>query len=259
MAALEARLERDYTYSLEFERGGATRRAEEDFDPLLHFLFEEREGHCQYFASALVLLARASAVPARLVTGFRVAEYNRFGDYHIVRERHAHAWVEAYLPEEGWVTFDPSPLRSFEAASAATTPLLPALFDWAALALQRSGPEPLLIALVVVMVGIQLRRMGRGRSRARTDRVPKARPPRELDDLLGRLRNFGWPRADSETLESFAGRLSAVAEGSGPPIARADALLLRYAALRYGEFGDANALARDVHAWLARRPERVDG
>ena len=254
MAALQSRLERDYTYSLEFERGGAAARAATDFDPVLHFLLEEPEGHCQYFASALALLARASDVPARLVTGYRVAEHNPLGEYHIVRERHAHAWVEAYLPERGWVTYDPSPLQSFEGASVATTPFLPALFDWAALAVQRSGPEPLLIALVVVMAGIQLRRMRGGRSRVQANRRATAQPPRELEALLGRLRELGWPRAESETLESYASRLSGVAIAKATPAAGADKLLRRYAAYRYGECGDPRALTRDARAWLAHRP-----
>ena len=254
MAALESRLERDYTYSLEFERGNAEERAAADYDPVLHFLLEEPIGHCQYFASALVLLARASDVPTRLVTGYRVAEHNRFGDYHIVRERHAHAWVEAHLPERGWVSFDPSPLRSFESAFADNTPLLPALFDWCALAMQRNGPEPLLIALVVGMAAIQLRRLRRGKSGDRKVRAVASRPPRELEALLDKLRSIGWPRAESETLESYAGRLSGMSGVDGASTANADDLLMRYAALRYGEFGDARALASDVRNWLLRAP-----
>ena len=215
---------------------------------------EEPVGHCQYFASALVLLARASDVPARLVTGYRVAEHNRFGDYHIVRERHAHAWVEAYLPERGWVSFDPSPLRSFETASAAETKLLPALFDWCALALQRSGPEPLLSSLVVVMAVIQLRRIRRGKPRNRKNHAVASRPPRELEALLGKLRNLGWPRAESETLESYAGRLSGICGANAASTDDAHELLMRYAALRYGGFGDAHALASDARDWLVRAP-----
>jgi len=254
MAALESRLERDYTYSLEFERGNNEARAAEDYDPVLHFLLEEPVGHCQYFASALALLARASGVPTRLVTGYRVAEHNRLGDYHIVRERHAHAWVEAYLPERGWVNFDPSPLRSFETASARNTPLLPALIDWCALAVQRSGPEPLLIALVLGMAAIQLRRIRRGKSGDRKIRAVASRPPRELEALLGKLRDKGWPRAESETLESYASRLSRMGGANAASTANADNLLTRYAALRYGELGDALALARDVRGWLSRTP-----
>jgi transglutaminase-like putative cysteine protease len=79
-------------------------------DALEDFLFRYRSGHCEYFASAMVLLLRSQGVPARLVTGFLGGEYNPFEGYTIVRDSNAHAWVEAYLAEEGgWRTFDPTP------------------------------------------------------------------------------------------------------------------------------------------------------
>jgi hypothetical protein len=57
----------------------------------------------------MVLLLRSQGIPARLVTGFLGGEYNPFEGYYIVRDSNAHAWVEAYLPGEGWRTFDPTP------------------------------------------------------------------------------------------------------------------------------------------------------
>jgi hypothetical protein len=73
------------------------------------FLFDVRKGHCEYFASALTIMLRQLAVPARLVNGFRTGEYNRFGDAWIVRQYDAHSWVEAYFPPYGWIEFDPTP------------------------------------------------------------------------------------------------------------------------------------------------------
>lgn len=99
---LERRLLDDYDYTLEFiGRGGDA--------PLEHFLFEARRGHCEYFASALVLLLRAEEIPARLVTGFYGAERSYWEEGWIVRQANAHAWVEAYLPSGGWMTLDPTP------------------------------------------------------------------------------------------------------------------------------------------------------
>lgn len=92
----------DYRYSLVGIDPGAR-------PPLLHFLFTTRSGHCEYFASAMVLLLRSVGVPARNVTGFLGARWNSYGRYYAVASGDAHAWVEAYLPEEGWVTFDPTP------------------------------------------------------------------------------------------------------------------------------------------------------
>ncbi len=82
------------------------RRAE---SPIEEFLLTTKEGHCEYFASAMVLLLRSEGIPARLVTGFLGAEISRFEDYYVVRQSNAHAWVEAYVDGSGWITLDPTP------------------------------------------------------------------------------------------------------------------------------------------------------
>ena len=80
-------------------------------EPVEDFLFNTREGHCEYFAAAMVILLRYAGVPARVVNGFKVHEWNPLGGYHVVRQSDAHSWVEAYLRPGGWRTFDPSVLR----------------------------------------------------------------------------------------------------------------------------------------------------
>ena len=78
-------------------------------DPLAQFLFERQSGNCEYFASAMTVMLRTMGVPARYVTGFLPGEYNDVGGDYIVRESDAHAWVEVFFPEYGWMTFDPTP------------------------------------------------------------------------------------------------------------------------------------------------------
>ncbi|HET6935252.1 MAG TPA: DUF3488 and transglutaminase-like domain-containing protein [Candidatus Angelobacter sp.] len=78
-------------------------------DPLAYFLFERKKGHCEYFASSMAVMLRTLGIPARVVNGFRGGEYNDLTGSYIVREKDAHSWVEAYFPEFGWVTFDPTP------------------------------------------------------------------------------------------------------------------------------------------------------
>ena len=80
-----------------------------NMDPVEHFLFEGRRGHCELFASAMVLLLRQQGVPARIVNGFNSGEYNYYGGYYDVRDSHAHSWVDAYIPNHGWIEFDPTP------------------------------------------------------------------------------------------------------------------------------------------------------
>jgi protein-glutamine gamma-glutamyltransferase len=78
-------------------------------DPLPYFLFVRRAGHCEYFASAMTVMLRSLGIPARYATGFLPGEFNDVGGDYIVRASDAHAWVEAFFPGYGWITFDPTP------------------------------------------------------------------------------------------------------------------------------------------------------
>ncbi|MFA5864321.1 MAG: DUF3488 and transglutaminase-like domain-containing protein [Phycisphaerae bacterium] len=78
-------------------------------EPVKDFLTRRKHGHCEYFASAMVLLSRALGMEARIVLGFKGGEYNSFGDYLVVRNCDAHAWAEVYIPPQGWVRYDPTP------------------------------------------------------------------------------------------------------------------------------------------------------
>jgi hypothetical protein len=84
-------------------------RSRHEGNPIDSFLLRNKSGHCEYFASAMVLLLRLNGIPARLVNGFNEGSYNEFGDYYAVRSRDAHAWVEVYAGDGLWVTMDPTP------------------------------------------------------------------------------------------------------------------------------------------------------
>ena len=95
-----------FSYSLENVNIGKKR------DPLLWFLEHSRTGHCEFFASAAVLLLRRAGIPARYVTGFVCEEKSPVADYYLVRNSHAHAWCEAYLKDrKQWVIVDAVPGR----------------------------------------------------------------------------------------------------------------------------------------------------
>jgi protein-glutamine gamma-glutamyltransferase len=98
---IESYLQQNYGYTLELP-------ALPPKDPLANFLFERRQGHCEYFASAMAIMLRTLAIPTRVATGFRGGEYNDLTGSYIIRARDAHAWVEVYFPNQGWVTFDPT-------------------------------------------------------------------------------------------------------------------------------------------------------
>jgi protein-glutamine gamma-glutamyltransferase len=103
--ALVDHLHHDYQYDINSPSGGKSQ-------PLDHFLFESKRGHCEFFSTAMAIMLRQLNIPSRNVTGFVGGTYNRFGHYYAVREGDAHSWVEAFLGDNDrglWATFDPTP------------------------------------------------------------------------------------------------------------------------------------------------------
>jgi transglutaminase-like putative cysteine protease len=100
--ALERYLKNHYGYTLQLPRTPVA-------DPLADFLFTRKQGHCEYFASSMAVMLRTLRIPSRVVNGFRSDEFNDVTGNYVVRARNAHAWVEAYFPGYGWITFDPTP------------------------------------------------------------------------------------------------------------------------------------------------------
>ncbi|MGQ9907267.1 MAG: transglutaminase family protein [Candidatus Flexifilum sp.] len=77
-------------------------------DPVDWVLFDLRQGYCNYYASAMVVMLRSLGIPARMAAGFAQGEWDPLQDGYIVRERDAHTWVEVYFPGYGWVEFEPT-------------------------------------------------------------------------------------------------------------------------------------------------------
>lgn len=100
--ALEHYFRTEFGYTLELP-------SERPADPLADFLFRRKKGHCEYFAASMAVMLRTLGIPARLASGFQSGIYNPVSGYYTIRQTEAHAWVEAYFPGLGWVTFDPSP------------------------------------------------------------------------------------------------------------------------------------------------------
>src|SRR2546423_2791548 len=100
--AIESYLRENYGYTLELKAGGP--------DPLADFLFNVKQGHCEYFATAMAVMLRTHGIATRVVNGFLPGEYNEAAGAYTVRQSDAHSWVEVYFPQtNSWVTFDPTP------------------------------------------------------------------------------------------------------------------------------------------------------
>ncbi len=101
-SALETYLRTHFGYTLQMSRTVP-------HDPLANFLFQRKQGHCEYFASSMAVMLRSLGIPSRVVNGFRTGEFNDLTSQYVVRASNAHSWVEAYFPNHGWVAFDPTP------------------------------------------------------------------------------------------------------------------------------------------------------
>lgn len=125
VAGLERHLQEDFSYSLDLDL--------DPDNPVEDFLLRARSGHCEYFASSLVLMLRSQGIPARVVSGFLGAEGNPLEAFHVVRNSNAHAWVEAWV-EGGWTMLDPTPAvarpRSGSRRSVALWQRLLDTYDW---------------------------------------------------------------------------------------------------------------------------------
>lgn len=122
MAAVQRYFAQGFSYSLK------QNERQPSVPPLLDFMERTHTGHCEYFASATVLLLRAAGIPARYATGYAVQEWSARENAYLVRERHAHAWVRTWV-NGAWREIDTTPAAwaSLEADSA---PWWSTVADW---------------------------------------------------------------------------------------------------------------------------------
>jgi len=83
-------------------------------DPLAFFLFQSKQGYCEYFASAMGDMLRSLGIPVRLVNGYGPGTFDAKRGSFVVRESDAHTWVEVYFPQYGWVPFEPTPDGTYQ-------------------------------------------------------------------------------------------------------------------------------------------------
>jgi len=227
-----------FGYSLYQERraGGASALAD--------FLLRTRAGHCEYFATATVLLLRAAGVPARYSTGFSAQEYSRLEDAYIVRVRHAHAWARAWV-DGRWVDIDTTPATwaGIEEQGAAWWAPLTDLWAWLRFRLSQLGGDrdedrtAVVVIIVALLVGLwfawrlyrqrQLMIFGKRRPDAAGANVLQGADS-EFYRVERALSGSGFARAAGETLLTWLVRI----EAKPPPGLPLDALR-ESAALHY--------------------------
>jgi transglutaminase-like putative cysteine protease len=155
-AAIQEYLRREMHYSLEIGSPPY------DQDVVDYFLFDSKEGFCDYYATAMTVLARSAGIPARIVFGYATGTFDPGPGKYTVLESDAHAWPELYFPGIGWVEFEPTAVmpeipRPAAADATNANPVLPQTEDaksstgwkWAVLLL-KWGAVPVLFTLLAI-------------------------------------------------------------------------------------------------------------
>ena len=202
--ALTSYLQQNFQYTQQLGHVPAGR------DPVDWFLFDAKKGYCEQFATAETMMLRGLGIPARLATGYATGDYNPVLDQSVVREHDAHAWVEVWFENHGWVPFDPTPGVSGLAATqfpnhwaaSGIARLIPHLSIGAPMAVLGSlgalavVPPAVVIALLVTLLWAWVRTWRRRAAVAR--RAPPGES--ELLRLYDRVqRRVGRRRAPPET------------------------------------------------------------
>ena len=241
--ALTSFLQTHYTYSQQVGH------VQPGVDPIDQFLFYDLYGYCEQFATAETLMLRSLGIPARLATGYSTGTYDSVLDQSVVRERDAHAWVEVWFGQYGWVPVDPSP--GFSPLAATRFPdhwaagglarLIPHLTVGAPAAVLSSLgviaviPGAIAIAFVVVLAYAWLRR----RMRRRAGASPGESGLLRLYDRM--QRRIGRRRAPPETPLEYLHRV------------QSDALLDEVtSAVNSGAYAGRWPAPTQIEEWTAR-------
>jgi len=203
-------------------RGEAKR---DSMSALSRFLTQERAGHCEYFASATVLLLRRAGIPARYATGYALHEWNDLEGAHLARLRDAHAWALAWQ-DGAWRAIDNTPENWLDSESDQITAWrrIADIAAWASYRFERLregeagagwvlGLGAVLAAWLAWRVGLRRQRLARGAQ------PPHRAPGAGLDSpwyaVEARLEKLGHARHAAETPQQYARRI----EGSAPRLA----------------------------------------
>lgn len=254
--------QQSFAYSLDLHR------EKRNDTPIGEFLLHTRSGHCEYFATATVLLLRAAGFPSRYATGYAVQEFSPLENRFIVRSRHAHAWALVYV-DGVWQDFDTTPevWISQEEESASFLEPLYDLWSWGMFKFsswrwsEREGGIPkhvgwLLIPLVLLLAKRlhSRNRVKRGRKREETKGREKLRPGMDSEFYLieKRLIELGCPRHPGETLSGWIERI----EGKFPYDSRRplQCILSLHYRYRFDPKGitseERSALKSSAESWL---------
>ncbi|NIS78791.1 MAG: hypothetical protein GTO14_00840 [Anaerolineales bacterium] len=201
---IESYLRNNYPYSLDVPP------VPEGRDAVDYFLFDAPGGFCSYYASALVVMLRAEGIPARVVTGYAMGEYDPSEGVYRVRAEDSHAWVEVYFSGYGWVEFEPTPARSTFSRESTSQDTLRSTPDTA-----RSKPTIFIQRRWLYLASLVLSLfVGIGLFKIIVDRVhfarrsPREKAQEQYKSIRRALSTLGFVAPSSTTPNEFLARFS---------------------------------------------------
>jgi len=224
-----------------------------DQDVVDYFLFDSRVGFCDYFASAMVVLARAAGIPARYALGYAPGIFDPAGGRFLVRQLDSHAWPELYFPSVGWVEFEPTASipeiqRSTVPPAVAVSPpwlkgsnpVFSAVWNFLAGIVRGAGVPALIVALIALLgyiVWVLLTPV----------RLSLLAPPRMLRGMYRSLvahgRRLGVPFSSATTPAELGFLLAGKAPARADPVQRVAGLYSRQV---YGRKGISSEERRTI-------------
>ncbi len=242
----------NFRYSL-VQRGGFGWRT-----PLAHFLEKTRRGHCEYFATAAVMLLREAGIPARYAVGYVVENYSELENAYIARARHAHAWALAWV-DGTWITVDATPAvwYGLENARASAWQSVQDVGAWLWYRFQRLSQADLsefsdwlvwLVPPLAVVLYLRLRKSPLAvRKEEPVDAVDDD-VSGPLDEVLARLEARGLSLQPGETMAHFLRRARPLLGGPAP-VAE---VIEHYYRLRFAPAGAGGSVRERLRAALRR-------
>jgi len=265
---VHAFFQKKFRYSLALNNGNHQKS-------ITDFLMRSRSGHCEYFATATVLLLRGLGIPARYATGYSVQEFSKMENRFIVRSRHAHAWVLAYM-DGAWHNVDTTPSSWINIEEKAASPLEPLydLWSWCFFKFSewrwRERAEGgmtkhvwwLLIPLTFVLVRrfYSRSRVRRGEKEPEKKNLTEIQPGADSEFYVveQRLMEWGYTRYPWETLSDWITRI-AETPSSLVSTEQLPSILAFHYRYRFDPKGitgdDKEALTSKVHSWLHQQKE----
>ncbi len=194
--------------------------------PLENFLFDEKQGYCDFFASSAALILRHMGIPSRVAYGYKDGAHDTATDTWQFREFHAHAWTEIFVKDQGWVICDFTPFSSDSSARSGTPPPFDiAKFKdagdfstdgenhlWSRTQSLQSFrslwvPAILGFGLLVAIVSFLLRKRRtpelRAAAKVARERAGRDRQPAYFVEFLRMCQALGHPRLEGQTLMEF--------------------------------------------------------